>query len=248
MVTRFSRKTWGKRTGIPESYQKEKDVMARKKKRHINKEERRKYYRLRRKAYILNTSIRSEPPLTEESIHVIDNLKQIHEREVKELKDRLLRVHADLDNFRKRSAREKQEYINFANENTIFNLLPVVDNFYHAVKSMEKSDDPAAVMGGVRLIYDQMMRILKESGLNAIEALNKTFDPKYHEAMAISYDKDFPENQVLEVFREGYQMKDRVLRPAMVRVNKKPEEAEEDSDSIKPGPENNPEPLKNQKE
>jgi molecular chaperone GrpE len=221
--------------------------MARKK-QHPSKEERRKRYRLKRKAYILNASMKTTPPLTEGNVHVIDNLKQIHEREVKELKDRLLRVHADLDNIRKRTTRERQDIIKFANENMIFNLLPVVDNFFHAVKSMEKSDDPAAVMGGVRLIYDQMIRILKESGLQVIDAQDKTFDPKHHEAMAISYNGDFPENHILEVFREGYQLNDRVLRPAMVRVNKKSEEEKAVRESIKPGLEIKPEPLQNQKE
>lgn len=221
--------------------------MPRKKPRP-KKEERRKSYRLKRKAYILNTSMRSEPPLTEGNVYVIDNLKQIHEREVKELKERLLRAHADLDNLRKRTARERQDVIRFANENMISNFLPIVDNFYHAVKSMEKSDDPVAVMGGIRLIYDQMIRILKESGLEVIDAQDKPFDPRYHEAMAVSYDEDFPENQVLEVFREGYQLNDRVLRPAMVRVNKKPEEEKAIRETIKPGPEIEPESLKNQKE
>ncbi|MBN1900975.1 nucleotide exchange factor GrpE [Candidatus Sumerlaeota bacterium] len=224
--------------------------MTRKKQRPSRKEERRKRYRLKRKAYILNASMRAEPlePVKEDHVQVIDNLRQIHEREVKELNDRMLRIHADLDNFRKRTGRERQEIVKFANENMIYNLLPVLDNFYHAVKSMEQSDDPNAIMSGVRLIYDQLIRILKDSGLSAIEAAGKSFDPKFHEAMSISHQEDIPENQVVEVFREGYQLHDRILRPAMVRVNKKSGEDKASGDSAHPAKEIKPEPLNEGKE
>ena len=168
----------------------------------------------------------------EANVHVIENLRQIHQREVKQLKDNLLRARADLDNFRKRSIKEKREMAKFANENLVSFLLPVLDNFSHATKAKEDPGDVKSYIEGVKLIYDQFLRILQDSGLKIIEAQNKPFDPRIHEAMMTKYQEKIPENRVLEVLREGYLYKDRVIRPAMVCVNKKPQEDQESD--IKP--------------
>jgi len=198
---------------------------------------------LKRAGYLLASHTR--PPHEEENLNeaVLENLKQIHERDIQKLKERLLRSHADLENLRKRSSRERQETIKFANESLISYILPVLDNFTHAFQASEKTGDLDSYKEGIELIYRQLMKVLEESGLEAIESMEKPFDPHFHEAISTEYREETPDNQVIDVVRSGYLLKGRVIRPAMVRVNKKPQEAKARESAVKPNPKIKPEPL-----
>jgi len=212
------------------------------------KGKRRIRYKLKRSRYILKAFARPSLSRAQDPSSVIENLKQIHEREVGRLNDRLLRAHADLDNFRKRTTRERQELIKFANESLISYLLPVLDNFTHAGMMNGKIEDVETYQKGIDMIFQQMLKVLYESGLEKIEALNMPFDPTIHEAVSTDYSDDIPENQILQVLRDGYKLKGRLLRPALVRVNRKSELDKTSKQSLLSNPEIIPEPLEQHKE
>lgn len=138
--------------------------------------------------------------------------------------DRLLRVSADFENFKKRAARERQEAINFANQNLLQRLLPAMDNFDAALAATKNDGDPAveALKRGVALIQSQLRAVLAEAGLEEIDAMGKPFDPNLHEAVAQQESADQPEGQVLQQLRKGYKLRERLIRPASVVVAKKP--------------------------
>ena len=212
------------------------------------KHKRRIRYQLKRAGYVLKSHAKPSLPETQDQELVIENLKQIHEREMKNFQDRLLRAHADLDNFRKRSARERQELVKFANESLISYLLPVLDNFSRAFGTKQNGEALESYQKGVELIYQLMLKVLTEAGLEKIEALNKPFDPSLHEAMSTEYDPNVPENHVFQVLRDGYMLRGRLLRPALVRVNKKPELDKTSRQILVLNPEILPEPLEEHKE
>jgi molecular chaperone GrpE len=144
------------------------------------------------------------------------------EKEAKENYDRFLRMAADLENFKKRAAKEKEDYLKFANEDLIKAILPFVDNLERAVSHAEKVEDTGVMIEGVRLTIQQIHRGLNKFGLSSFESVGKPFDPAVHEAMlAVETDQHEP-NQVLEEFQKGYLLNDRLLRPATVSVSKLP--------------------------
>lgn len=140
--------------------------------------------------------------------------------------DRLLRQAADLENFKKRVARERQEAIKFANESLLQKLIPAMDNFdmaLAAASSMESSS-LESIKTGVTMIYSQLKAAITEAGLEEIDATNQRFDPNWHEAVSHQESADVPEGHVLQQLRKGYKLRDRLIRPATVVVAKKPGE------------------------
>ncbi|HVN21814.1 MAG TPA: nucleotide exchange factor GrpE [Dongiaceae bacterium] len=133
--------------------------------------------------------------------------------------DRLARMQAEFDNARKRAAKEQQDYRDFALADAIKNLLPVVDNLERALQSKSEATDFRA---GVELIYKQMRDVLAKLGVQPIEAKGKQFDPHIHEAVEMVETPDAADHEVLDEWQRGYKYKDRLLRPAMVRVAKNP--------------------------
>jgi molecular chaperone GrpE len=139
--------------------------------------------------------------------------------------DRLLRTTADFDNFRKRAARDKQEAIRFANESLLEKLIPVLDSFdaaLHATKTTE-SDKARALEQGVEMVFQQLKQVLKDSGMEEIDATGAPFDPNFHEAISTQETAEVPEGQVVIQARKGYKLRERLLRPASVVVSKSPE-------------------------
>ena len=137
--------------------------------------------------------------------------------------DRLLRATAEFDNFRKRAAREKQDAIKFANENLMTKLIPVLESFDNALAAAEKAPVSAtALKDGVAMVSSQLKQILQENGLEEVDALNKPFDPNFHEAIAQQESADVPEGTVLHQARKGYKLRERLLRAASVVVSKQP--------------------------
>lgn len=138
--------------------------------------------------------------------------------------DRLLRVTADFDNFKKRAAREKQDAIKFANESLINKLIPVLDNFEAALAAVQANTGNAAqsLQTGVAMIHQQLKNTLAEAGLEEVDATGKPFDPNIHEAVSQQESAQVPEGNVLQQLRKGFKLRERLLRPATVIVAKKP--------------------------
>ncbi len=140
----------------------------------------------------------------------------------KDSQDKMLRNQADLENTRKRIDREKQEFIKFANEGLIMNLLNVLDDLERSVNLAESSkEDLPAFLKGVEMILAHLYEMLKEHGVKPIEAEGKIFDPHCHEALMQVENKDLPEHTIIEVLQKGYLIHERVLRTAKVKVSKK---------------------------
>ena len=139
--------------------------------------------------------------------------------------DRLLRLAADLENYKKRAAREKQDGVRFANESLLARLVPVIDNFDAAVAAAGANNGSAdSFKTGVSMILSQLRAVLAEAGLEEIDAAGKPFDPNLHEAVSQQESAEVPEGQVVQQLRKGYKFRERLLRPASVVVAKKPAE------------------------
>jgi molecular chaperone GrpE len=145
--------------------------------------------------------------------HVSEAEKLRAERDA--LIDRLARTQADFDNARKRAAKEQADFRDYALADTIKNLIPVLDSFDRALKtSPEKSEFHL----GVELIHRQLQDALARIGVQPISAAGQQFDPRYHEAIEMVDTENAKDNEVIEELQRGYKLKDRLLRPAMVRV------------------------------
>jgi len=137
--------------------------------------------------------------------------------------DRLLRQQAEFENIRKRMEREKHDFLKFANEGIISELLDVLDDLERTVGLAEnKCQDVSTFLKGVEMILAHLYELLKRHGVKPLEAGGKQFDPHYHEALMQAEDADVPEHTVLEELQKGYLLNDRVLRTAKVKVSKKP--------------------------
>lgn len=140
--------------------------------------------------------------------------------ELKEAQERLLRAHADFDNYRKRINKEKEEWLQYSCMGLIEKLLPVLDNFDLAMSSLaQQSEETRKTFAGISMIIKQLQEALQKEGLQPIEAMGKEFDPVYHEAvMQVPAEEGMNGNQIIEELRKGYLFKDKVLRAAMVKV------------------------------
>lgn len=143
----------------------------------------------------------------------------------KQADDRYARLMAEFQNFKKRSAKEKQDIHSYANEKIIKDLLDVLDNFERAISLMGngnddiKSDENNAMQEGISLIFNQLLEVLKKAGLEEIEALGQEFDPKFHHAVLNEPSDEFKSGEVSKVLQKGYKLNDRVIRPVMVVVS-----------------------------
>jgi molecular chaperone GrpE len=158
------------------------------------------------------------------------------EEEKAELYGRLLRKQAELDNFRKRAQREKEEFRQYATEDLIRALLPVLDGFERALRRCAPTI-PETFYQGMELIHRQLFDVLTRAGLEAIETSGQLFDPHYHQAVETVEEAGRRDQEIVEELQRGYKLKGRLLRPAIVKVAVKPraagsqaaeEEAEED--------------------
>ena len=131
------------------------------------------------------------------------------------LLDRLARLQAEFDNARKRAVREQQEFREFAAADVIKSFLPTLDSFERALKA---GGDSSEFRNGIELIYRQFQDALQKIGVQPIVALGQPFDPRFHEAIEMVDTTEVPDHQVLDELQRGYKYKERLLRPAMVRV------------------------------
>jgi molecular chaperone GrpE len=133
----------------------------------------------------------------------------------KQLRDQLLRKQAELENFRKRTEKEKQDFMQYSLFDAVKSLLPVLDGFEFAMNADGGSDE---YRKGIGLIHQQLLNILQKLGLKRIESKGREFDPRLHEAVATLETDQHPDHQIVEELQPGYSFKDRLLRPAMVTV------------------------------
>ncbi len=140
-----------------------------------------------------------------------------------EARDKMLRAQAELDNYRKRARRELEDERRYAEIDLIRDLLPVLDNISRAVDAAEKKADAASLLEGIKLVRQQLGAMLERHHCKIIEAEGHPFDPAHHEAVMQQLSADKPESTVLNVVQTGYQLYDRVVRPAQVIVSKKPD-------------------------
>jgi molecular chaperone GrpE len=155
-----------------------------------------------------------------------EQLEELKQRAAKadEHWDRLLRTSADLENYKKRANREKQDAVKYANENLLQKLIPVLDTFDMALAASSNTagDSVQALQTGIRMVHQQLKTALKDAGLEEIDADGQTFDPNLHEAVSQQETTDAPEGQVVQQLRKGYKLRERLLRPASVVVAKAP--------------------------
>ena len=140
--------------------------------------------------------------------------------ELQAAKDRELRCHAELDNFRKRASRELAETLRYANMSLLRDLLPVLDNVERAIQAAEKNADADALLHGFKMVEQQVEDVLQRHHCQRIEALHAPFDPHVHHAVMQQSSDEHPTNTVLMVTQNGYQLHDRVVRPSQVIVSK----------------------------
>ena len=137
-----------------------------------------------------------------------------------ELNARVLRLTADYDNYRKRAQREKEEVRQFSNQGLLEKLLPVLDNFEMAITAVKEADP--SIKDGVQMINDQLFAVLKDSGMEPIDAMGEPFDPNLHEALSQEETEDAKEGTVVQQVQRGYKLNDRLVRAARVVVAKAP--------------------------
>ncbi len=147
------------------------------------------------------------------------------QQQIEELNERVVRLTADYDNYRKRAQRDKIEARQFANQGILEKLLPVLDNFEMAIIAVKDADP--SVRDGVQMIYDQLLSVLKAEGVEPVDAVGKQFDPNLHEAISQEESDEVEEGEVISQIQRGFILNNRLVRPARVVVAKAAEGANE---------------------
>jgi molecular chaperone GrpE len=142
--------------------------------------------------------------------------------ELEKSKDAALRARADLDNYRKRVAREKEDAIRYANNSLLESLLPIVDNFELGLEAAKNASDAAGIIQGLEIVRKQLEDFLRDHGVEIVDAVGSPFDPHVHEAVLHEPSEDVAEGKVVRQLRKGFKLKDRLIRPASVVVSKGP--------------------------
>ena len=141
------------------------------------------------------------------------------EAKIEEMENRYLRLQADFDNSRRRAKLDMESAQKYRVQSLATNLLQALDNFERAMKVEADQEQTKSLLQGMDMIYNGIIAALKNEGVEAIESVGKEFDPHLHQAVMQVQDEDFDSNIVVEEFQKGYKLKDRVIRPAMVKVN-----------------------------
>lgn len=141
-------------------------------------------------------------------------------KQAEENQERYLRTQADFDNFRRRSRQEKEDFAKYASSKLVEQLLPVLDNFERAMSASKDSRDFDSLLKGLDMIQRQLGQMLEQEGLTAMNAEGEPFNPEFHQAVMQVESDEHGEGIVVEEMQKGYMFKDKVLRPAMVKVSK----------------------------
>ncbi|MEC8957016.1 MAG: nucleotide exchange factor GrpE [Nitrospinota bacterium] len=180
-------------------------------------------------------SVEEEEPAKKEEAKELSPLEQLEEQirlkdeEILKQKDTFLREKAELDNFKKRLTKEKEDFVQFANERLLKELLQIEDNLERAMAAPNATLE--SLKEGVEMIQKQFKDFLKNQKVEAIEALGKPFDPNLHEVLNQQESEEHEENTVIEEYSKGFTLNGRILRSAKVVISKKPAEKKEDENS-----------------
>ncbi|MFS0727500.1 nucleotide exchange factor GrpE [Paenibacillus sp. 1P07SE] len=141
------------------------------------------------------------------------------EKLVDDGQQRLLRAQADFDNYRRRTVKEKEDLAKYASSKLITELIPVIDNFERAIAAAQSGGDQESLAKGVDMIFRQLAQVLEQEGLKPMDAVGQPFNPEYHQAIMQVESEEHEEGTVVEEVQKGYTLKDKVIRPAMVKVS-----------------------------
>ncbi|MDR7857106.1 nucleotide exchange factor GrpE [Tissierella sp.] len=159
-----------------------------------------------------------DEPIIEEDVEEVNEILKSKDREIEELNNKLLRLQADFVNFRKRTEKDKESTIAYALESFVNNLLPIIDNFQRAMESEIVKENK--FYQGIEMIHQQLIKVLNDNGVDEIKSLGEDFDPNFHHAVFMEENSEFESGKITEVLQNGYILKDKVVRPAMVKVAK----------------------------
>jgi molecular chaperone GrpE len=141
-----------------------------------------------------------------------------------ECKDSLLRLGAEFENVRKRTLKEQEEFVKYANEKLILELIDIMENLERGLENAKKAENKDKLIEGMELIYKQFKNVLEKNGLTPIKALGEKFDPYKHEAMMQTITDEYEDGTILEEFARGYMLNNKVIRYSKVRVSKRKED------------------------
>lgn len=172
----------------------------------------------------LETPVDVEPEIEaieDETVQLRNELTQALS-DTKTHQEQYLRTLADMENLRKRTQRDKEELAKFANESILREILPVIDNLERAVEHAEQAESNDGLFEGVQMTLTQFGQLLSKFGVEPVEAVGQVFDPAYHQAMGQMESEEHPINTVVQQMQKGYQLNERLLRPAFVMLAKAP--------------------------
>lgn len=141
------------------------------------------------------------------------------EEELKQSEDKYLRLYAEFENFKRRKNKEIETNNVYKSQKVITEILPSLDNLERALQVESDNEEIKSLLKGVEMVYEGLLNVLKSEGVELIETENAQFDPNYHHAVMQDEDSDKESGAILDTFQKGYKLKDRVIRPAMVKVN-----------------------------
>jgi molecular chaperone GrpE len=136
-----------------------------------------------------------------------------------ETENKMLRAQADFDNFKRRSRLDQEAAQKYRAQSLVSEIIPALDNFERALQIEADNDQTKSLLQGMNMVYNQLVQALKNEGVEAINSVGEQFDPHLHQAVMQIEDENYESNSVVEELQKGYKLKDRVIRPAMVKVN-----------------------------
>ena len=160
----------------------------------------------------------TEETVTEEEQQINDEIQTLTAK-VEEMENRYLRLQADFDNARRRSKLDLEAAQKYRVQSLAGDIIQALDNFERALAIQTDNEETLSMRQGLEMVYRSLVEALKKEGVEAIEAVGKQFDPNIHQAVMQVNDENYDSNVVVEEFQKGYMLKDRVLRPSMVKVN-----------------------------
>jgi len=169
-----------------------------------------------------NEEVVQENNASEKSeLEILQEQLQSKTEEAGKYYDQYLRSLAEAENIRKRSQRDKEEYVKFAQLSIVKKLLPIIDDLNRGLEAASAAQDFEGLKKGMEITTRNLLDLLRQEGVQAIECVGKPFDPQYHEPLMVVSSDEHPENTVLEELNKGYVMHDRVIRPSLVKVSGK---------------------------
>jgi molecular chaperone GrpE len=163
--------------------------------------------------------VNNETSASPESLQTYEQKINELELQLKELQDKFLRKAAEFENYKRRTENDQLNLLSYAAESFILNLLPVVDDFERSLKHIKDARDTKSIQEGVKLMYEKLLKVLKDQGVKKMDVIGKPFDVDYHDALMQKPDSSVPPHTVLEEIEPGYMYKDKVIRHAKVIVS-----------------------------